>query len=152
MIMLSSSPIDPGRLIEEFRATAPEAGALASFTGYVRGEGGAVSALELEHYPGFAEAQIAAFEAEAVARFGLMAALVVHRVGRLVPGEPIVVAAALAAHRKEAIGAVDFLMDYLKTDAPFWKKETGPEGVRWIEPREADRAARSAWNTETETS
>lgn len=150
MIILSPSAIDPARLIEDFRATARDAGALASFIGYVRGEGGAVASLELEHYPGFAEARIAEFEAEAVERFGLVGALIVHRVGCLLPGEPIVVAAAMAAHRKEAIQAVDFLMDYLKTDAPFWKKETGADGARWIEPRAADRAARAAWIMETE--
>lgn len=151
MILLSALPIDPGALIEDFRAFVPDAGALASFVGYVRGEGGAVTALELEHYPGFAEAQIAAFEAEAMQRFGLLGILIVHRVGRMLPGEAIVAVAAMAGHRKEALQAVDFVMDYLKTDAPLWKKETGPEGPRWIEPRAADRAARSAWNKENET-
>jgi molybdopterin synthase catalytic subunit len=151
MILLSASPIDPGRLIEEFRTGVPGAGALASFVGYVRGEDGAVSSLELEHYPGFAEAQIAAFEAAAAERFGLLGILIVHRVGRILPQEPIVVVAAMARHRKEAIQAVDFVMDYLKTDAPLWKKETGPGGPRWIEPRAADRQARAGWNKENET-
>lgn len=151
MIVLTPSAIDPGQLINDFRASVREAGALASFVGYVRGEGGGVSALELEYYPGFAEIQITAFETEAFRRFDLVGVLIVHRVGKLLPGEPIVVAAAMAAHRKEAIQAVDFLMDCLKTDAPFWKKETGPDGEHWIEPRATDQAARAAWTKETET-
>lgn len=149
MILLSASPIDPIRLIADFRAQEAPAGALASFVGYVRDEGGVVSALTLEHYPGFAEKQVAAFADDAAARFGLKGVLIAHRVGRMLPEEPIVVVAALADHRKEAIQAVDFLMDYLKTSAPFWKKEERPGETRWIEPRAGDHAAHAAWSKET---
>jgi molybdopterin synthase catalytic subunit len=119
------------------------AGALASFVGLVRGDG--VSALELEHYPGFTEAEIARIEALARARFDVLDILVIHRFGTLAPGEPIVLAAALSRHRAAAFDCVRFLMDYLKTDAPFWKREITADGARWIEPRDDDRAARKDW-------
>lgn len=145
MIRVSSAPFDPQAELAAFMAGHREAGALASFVGLCRAEDGAVTSLHLDHYPGFTESEIAKIEAEARARFDLIDTLVVHRSGTVTAGDPIVLAAALSAHRKAALQAVDFLMDYLKTGAPFWKRETGPGGERWIEPRADDYEARAQW-------
>ncbi|HYD89296.1 MAG TPA: molybdenum cofactor biosynthesis protein MoaE [Vitreimonas sp.] len=123
-----------------------DAGALATFVGYCRAQSGGadVTQLELQHYPGFTEAEVRRL-AEAVAgRHDLIDLLVVHRVGVIPAGEPIVLVAALSAHRAAAFKAVEELMDYLKTDAPIWKRESGPAGARWIEPTERDRARRAS--------
>jgi molybdopterin synthase catalytic subunit len=145
MIRVSAGPFDPHVETAAFAADHKEAGALASFVGLCRAEGGAVATLHLDHYPGFTEAEIANIDAEARTRFDLIDTLIIHRSGAVSPGEPIVLAAALAAHRKAALQAVDFLMDYLKTSAPFWKRESGPDGGRWIEPRTEDYQARAEW-------
>jgi molybdopterin synthase catalytic subunit len=145
MIKVSEAPFDPQAALAAFAEGRKEAGALASFVGLCRAEAGAVITLHLDHYPGFTEAEIAKIEAEARARFDLIDTLVIHRCGTVRPGEPIVLAAALSSHRKAALQAVDFLMDYLKTGAPFWKRESGPEGERWIEPRADDYRARDEW-------
>jgi len=145
MIRIQAEPFDPYTELARFAQRAPGAGAIANFIGVVRSEGDQVSALTLDHYPGFTETEIARIEAQARARFGLIDALVIHRHGRMAPGESIVLVAAAAGHRKPALQAVDFLMDYLKTDAPFWKREEGQAGARWIEPRADDRAARESW-------
>jgi molybdopterin synthase catalytic subunit len=154
MIRVQSEPFDPHAEAAAFSAGRAEAGALATFTGSVRNtahaskEGGEeVTALELEHYPGFTEAKIAEIEAEARRRFDVIDTLVIHRYGRMARGEPIVFVAALSVHRREALQAVDFLMDRLKTDAPFWKKEVRAAGApEWIEPRADDREARARWD------
>lgn len=127
---------------------ASGAGAVASFVGLVRG-GDDLVALELEHYPGFTEAEIARIEAAARERFDLIDTRIVHRYGAMKPGEAIVLVAASSKHRRDALLAVDFLMDYLKTDAPFWKREIRADGAQWIEPRADDRVARAAWETKT---
>jgi molybdopterin synthase catalytic subunit len=145
MIKVLPSPFDPQAALAAFTAGHREAGALASFVGLCRAEAGAVTTLHLDHYPGFTEAEIGRIEAEARARFDLIDTLVIHRCGNVHPGEPIVLAAALSSHRKAALQAVDFLMDYLKTQAPFWKRESGPDGERWIEPRADDYQARDEW-------
>ncbi len=121
-------------------------GAVASFVGTVRerghpGAGEPVQALELEHYPGMTEASIEAMIDAAQARFDIRAARVVHRVGLLQPGEQIVLVAVSSAHRGQAFQACEFIMDYLKTQAPFWKKETTPSGARWVDARVADDEA-----------
>lgn len=144
-IRIEDASFDPAEEIGAFRRACADIGALASFTGYVRGEMGDVDALVLEHYPGFTEARIEDIATQAQDRFDLAHVLIIHRHGAMHPGDPIVLVAAASDHRKDAIQAVDFLMDYLKTDAPFWKKETGAGGEKWIEPREADRMARGAW-------
>jgi molybdopterin synthase catalytic subunit len=118
---------------------------VASFTGVARAEAGATTALELEAYPGFTEAEIGRFAEAARERFGLADLLILHRVGRIAPGEPIVFVATAAAHRREAFEACDYLMDYLKSRAPFWKKEHGPAGERWIEPHARDHADIARW-------
>ena len=154
MIRIQSAPFDPHAEAAAFSAGRAEAGALATFTGSVRKSAQAgsseVTALELEHYPGFTEAKIAQIEGEARKRFDVLDLMVIHRHGRMAPGEAIVFVAALSRHRREALQAVDFLMDQLKTDAPFWKKEVRGDGPpEWIEPRSDDRAARARWDADT---
>ena len=124
-------------------------GAVASYVGTVRdrhrGAAGEVSAMELEHYPGMTEKAIEAMIDEAKRRFDIRGARVVHRVGPLAPGDQIVLVVVSSAHRGPAFQACEFLMDYLKTQAPFWKKETTPEGARWVDARVADDAALARW-------
>ena len=123
-------------------------GAVATFTGTVRdrsGSQGAISAMELEHYPGMTERAIEAMIEQAQQRFDIRGARVIHRVGLLQPGEQIVLVAVTSAHRGQAFQACEFLMDYLKTQAPFWKKETSAEGSFWVDARVADDAALARW-------
>ncbi len=128
-------------------------GAVASFVGTVRERGNPaggerVSAMELEHYPGMTERAIEAMLDAAHARFDIRGARVVHRVGRLAPGEQIVLVAVTSAHRGQAFQACEFIMDYLKTQAPFWKKETTPSGAHWVDARVADDEALARWGIE----
>ncbi|MCR5877813.1 molybdenum cofactor biosynthesis protein MoaE [Phenylobacterium sp. J367] len=145
-IRLTFDPFDPGALLTEFCRGRAEVGAVASFTGLARAEAGSTTTLELEAYPGFTEAAIDKIAGEATRRFGLLDHLILHRVGRIAPGEAIVFVATAARHRREAFEACDFLMDYLKSRAPFWKKEVGPDGERWIEPRDQDHADIARWD------
>ena len=133
--------------VAALRALDHGVGAVASFVGTMRNHshGTPASAMELEHYPGMTERAIEAMIDDAVARFELHAARVVHRVGRLLPGEQIVLVAVTAAHRGQAFRGCEFLMDYLKTQAPFWKKETTPDGARWVDARVADDEALRRW-------
>lgn len=155
MIRVQTEPFDPHAESAAFARGRGEAGALATFVGSVRdsahscsGMGDTVTALELESYPGFTEKQIAKIEADARARFDVIDTLVIHRHGRMMPGEAIVLVAALSKHRREALQAVDYLMDRLKTEAPFWKREVRPDGTEWIEPRADDREAHARWTKE----
>ena len=127
----------------EAAALEAGAGAVVTFTGIVRG--GDVAAMTLEHYPGMTEAALAEIEAEAHTRWPLSGVTIVHRVGRLLPGERIMMVAAASAHRQAAFEAAEFLMDYLKTRAPFWKKEETGAGARWVDAREADESAARRW-------
>jgi molybdopterin synthase catalytic subunit len=145
MIRLTEQAFDPGALLSGFCQGRMEVGAVASFTGLARAEAGAAAILELEAYPGFTEAAIGEIADQARARFGLADLLILHRVGKIAPGEAIVFVATAASHRREAFEACDFLMDYLKSRAPFWKKEHGPQGERWIEPRAQDHADIARW-------
>jgi molybdopterin synthase catalytic subunit len=145
MISLSEEPFDPGALLSGFCQGRAEVGAVASFTGLARAEAGAATVLELEAYPGFTEAEIGRIAETARERFGLIDLMIRHRVGRIAPGEPIVFVATASTHRRQAFEACDFLMDYLKSRAPFWKKEHGPDGARWIEPRPEDHADVARW-------
>ncbi len=122
-------------------------GAVCSFIGTVRdrNDGSPISAMELEHYPGMTEKAIEAMIDEAIERFDIYAARVIHRVGLLQPLDQIVMVAVTSAHRGEAFQACEFLMDYLKTQAPFWKKEQTPEGARWVDARVSDDAALAKW-------
>ena len=147
MIALSPDPIDPARLLAEFIAASEGAGAIASFTGLVRNahDGARVEGLWLDHHERItAEAMVEIGEA-ARARFALTALAIVHRVGAVGPGEPIVFVAAAAAHRRAAFDAVDYMMDRLKTDAPLWKRETRGDGEHWIEARADDHRDRARW-------
>ena len=146
MITLTNEAFEPGEILTAFCAGRDETGAVASFTGLARAEKGQALALELEAYSGFTDVAIAAFADEAKTRFGLQDYRIVHRVGRVVPGEAIVFVATAAGHRRAAFEACDFLMDYLKSRAPFWKKEHGPDGGRWIEPTARDRTDVERWD------
>ncbi|OXE35049.1 MAG: molybdenum cofactor biosynthesis protein MoaE [Phenylobacterium zucineum] len=147
MITLTATAFDPGALLSDFCHGRTETGAVASFVGLARAEGGTAMALELEAYPGFTEARISQHVAAAKTRFALQDVLIVHRIGPIAPGEPIVFVATAAPHRRAAFEACDFLMDYLKSRAPFWKKETGPDGARWIAPRPQDLTDLARWET-----
>ena len=146
MIRLTDQRFDPGALLSDFCQGRSETGAVATFTGIARGEAGAATALELEAYSGFTEREIGRIAADAKARFGLDDFAILHRVGRIAPGEPIVFVATAARHRRAAFEACDYLMDYLKSRAPFWKKEHGPDGARWVEPRAQDHADIARWD------
>ena len=146
-VRLQSERFDAGALLNGFCEGRAETGAVVSFTGLVRAEQGQVQALELEAYPGFTEAEIGRTADAALARFGVQDVLVVHRIGKIEPGEPIVFVAAAAAHRRAAFLAADHLMDYLKTQAPFWKKSHDADGARWIEPTPADHEDAARWES-----
>ena len=143
---MQTEAFDAGALLSQFSLGRTRSGGIVSFTGLARDvtDGAGVSTLELDAYPGFTEPAIAVMEAEARARFAVQDLLIVHRYGPIAPGEAIVFVAA-AEHRRAAFEAADFLMDCLKTKAPFWKKETGPGGERWIEPRPSDYEDAERW-------
>lgn len=141
-VVVSPAPIDVAG--ELARVEADGAGAVASFTGLVRGDDG-VELLELEHYPGATERALEALAEEACARWSLLAATVVHRVGPMRPGERIVFVGTAAPHRAAALDACTFLIDRLKTGAPFWKRETRGGAARWVEARTSDDAAAARW-------
>lgn len=130
-----------------FRAGDARIGAVASFLGLVRdlNDGASVSAMTLEHYPGMTEKALEAIVAEAKQRWNIYDALVIHRVGPLKPCDQIVLVAVSSAHRGEAFAACEFIMDYLKTRAPFWKKEDTPDGGRWVDARDSDDSAAARW-------
>jgi molybdopterin synthase catalytic subunit len=146
MIRLTFEAFDPGALVSEFCRGRAEVGAVATFTGLARAEQGATTTLELEAYPGFTENEIRKIADQARVRFSLLDLAILHRVGKIAPGEPIVFVATAATHRREAFEACDFLMDYLKSKAPFWKKEHGPAGARWVEPRPQDHEDAARWD------
>ena len=145
-IRVLQTPFDPGAELNAFLAASHGAGAAATFTGVVRSRpDDPITSLTLECYPELAINQLTAIVAQATERFGLLAATVIHRYGTLGPGEPIVQVMTLAPHREAAFQGAEFLMDYLKTDAPFWKQETGPKGTHWVEAKNADDKARARW-------
>ena len=144
-VAVQSAPFDPGAELTAFTAGVRGAGAVVSFTGLVRDEGGSLSGMEIEHYPGMTEKAIAGMVEEAVARWTLSDALVIHRYGPLKPGEAIMMVATAAPHRGDAFAAAEFLMDYLKSRAPFWKKETGAGGGAWVAAKDADEEALKRW-------
>lgn len=146
-VRIQIEDFDLGREVASLRAGDAGVGAVASFIGTVRerSEGTTVSRMELEHYPGMTERAIEAMIDEAMRRFQIRSARVVHRVGTLDVGDQIVLVVASSAHREQAFRACEFLMDYLKTQAPFWKKETTPEGARWVDARVSDDAALARW-------
>ncbi len=143
-VAILDQALAPEPLLRTFRGGLSDVGALVSFTGIVRADGG-VRALTLSHYPRYTEKQIAAFIRIARERFDLTAAGVWHRVGTMTPGEPIVLVAVAALHRRAAFEGADYVMDYLKSAAPFWKKEERADGSHWIEPTAQDLADRQRW-------
>jgi molybdopterin synthase catalytic subunit len=149
-VVVQREDFDFAAEISALRAGDTRVGAVCSFIGTVRdrNDGLNVSELELEHYPGMTEKSIEAMIDEAFARFDLYAARVIHRIGPLQPLDQIVMVAVTSAHRGESFQACEFLMDYLKTQAPFWKKEQTPEGARWVDARVSDEAALAKWGIE----
>ena len=146
-VVVQTADFDLAAEIATLRAGDAGIGAVASFIGTVRdrNDGNGVSAMELEHYPGMTESAIEAMIDSACERFDIIGARVIHRVGMLQPQDQIMMVAVTSAHRGAAFQACEFLMDYLKTQAPFWKKEQTPEGARWVDARSADDAAIARW-------
>jgi len=148
VILVSKSPFDPGAEANRLQAAHTEAGAMVTFTGLVRSRpDDPITALILECYEDLARNELAAIRDAAMARFGLIDAAIIHRHGRLVPGETIMMVMTLAPHRQPAFDGAQFLMDYLKTDAPFWKQEETAAGLRWVEAKAEDDAARERWKS-----
>ena len=146
-VRVQTADFDVGREIAALRAGDARVGAVSSFVGTVRdvNDAATVSTLTLEHYPGMTEKALAAIVDDAKARFDILEALVVHRVGELKPTDQIVLVVVTGAHREAAFDACRFLMDYLKTKAPFWKKEVTPDGARWVDARASDDEAAARW-------
>ena len=147
-VRIQSEAFDAGAEIERLRRASPRIGALASFVGVVRdqNEEADVQAMVLEHYPGMTEQSIEAIVREAMDRWSLIDASVVHRTGRLEPQDPIVLVVTASAHRRQAFEACEFIMDYLKTRAPFWKRESTRQGERWVGSRDSDEEAARRWS------
>ncbi len=148
-VVIQNADFDLSREIAALRANDAGVGAVCSFVGTVRertaGTAGSIRSMELEHYPGMTEKAIEAMIDAAHQRFDLLGARVIHRIGLLQPQDQIVLVAVTSAHRGESFQACEFLMDYLKTQAPFWKKEHGPDGARWVDARVSDDAALAKW-------
>jgi molybdopterin synthase catalytic subunit len=146
-VRVQTADFDLGVETARLRAGDARVGAVVAFVGTVRdlNDGAQVAAMELEHYPGMTEKALEDITEQARARWPLFGTLVIHRVGPLLPLDQIVLVAVTAAHRGDAFAACEFIMDYLKTDAPFWKKEDTPEGARWVDARVTDDKARARW-------
>jgi molybdopterin synthase catalytic subunit len=144
-IAVQAEGFDAGAELAAFATGRREVGAVVTFSGLVRDSAGDLVAMEIEHYPGMTERAIRAIAEEAAARWHLADCLVIHRFGRLVPGEAIMMVATAAPHRSDAFAAAEFLMDYLKSRAPFWKKEITQSGAEWVAAKDADEAALTRW-------
>jgi molybdopterin synthase catalytic subunit len=146
-IRIQQEDFDLGAELAALRGGDTRVGGLAAFVGLVRdmNEGESIHGMTLEHYPGMTEKALEKIVAEASERWALNNALVIHRIGPLKPADQIVLVAVTSAHRKEAFAACEFIMDYLKTRAPFWKKEETPDGGRWVDARESDEEAAGRW-------
>jgi len=146
-VRVQREPFDAAAEAATLTERRADIGALVTFTGLCRDEGGRLSALELEHYPGMAEDEISRVAQEAARRWPIVAATAIHRTGKIAPGEPIVFVATISAHRAAAFAAAEFLMDFLKTRAPFWKKEHALDGATgdWVEAKDEDDAALERW-------
>jgi len=146
-VRVQQEDFDAGAEIARVRAGNPRVGAVAAFVGVVRdmNEGSAVADMELEHYPGMTEKALAEIVDQAHSRWKFHDALIIHRVGKLQPLDQIVLVVVTSAHRGDAFAACEFIMDYLKTQAPFWKKEKTPDGARWVEARASDDKAAERW-------
>jgi len=146
VIRVQHEDFDIGAEIAALKAGRTDIGAIVSFTGTVRDAADTITEMTLEHYPGMTEKELERIEKEAHARWPLQASLIVHRTGTLRPGDNIVLVVSASAHRDAAFDAARFLMDYLKTSASFWKRETGPQGSKWVEAKASDEAARRHWS------
>lgn len=146
-IQVQTQAFDLNSEVAALHAANPKVGAVAAFLGLVRdvNEGDGVATLTLEHYPGMTEKALAKIVEEAKSRWDMLDCTVIHRVGEMKPTEPIVLVAVASSHRQDAFAACEFIMDFLKTQAPFWKKEVTPDGERWVEARESDDAAAARW-------
>lgn len=146
-VRVQEADFDLGAELALLRAGDPRVGALASFVGLVRdlNDGARVTEMTLEHYPGMTEKALEEIVAEAKTRWDIYGALVIHRVGPLKPCDQIVLVAVTSAHRGEAFAACEFIMDYLKTRAPFWKREATPDGAHWVDARDSDDSAATRW-------
>jgi molybdopterin synthase catalytic subunit len=149
MIRVQQENFDIGAEIERVRAGRTDIGAIVSFTGTVRdtAKGETITEMTLEHYPGMTEKELERIEKEANERWPLQASLIIHRYGPMKPGENIVLVVTASPHRQAAFEAAEFLMDFLKTNAPFWKKEAGPDGGDWVDARDSDDAVLKRWET-----
>jgi molybdopterin synthase catalytic subunit len=145
VIRIQEEDFDIGAEIAALRSGRTNIGAIVSFTGTVRDQAGDVTEMTLEHYPGMTETELARIEQDAQANWPLQASLIVHRVGTLKPGDNIVLVIAASAHRNAAFDAARFIMDYLKTRAPFWKRESSPSGDRWVAAKHSDDDATTRW-------
>ncbi|RME16238.1 MAG: molybdenum cofactor biosynthesis protein MoaE [Alphaproteobacteria bacterium] len=143
-VRVQSEDFDPATELAGFGAEG-DVGAIVTFSGIVRGTGG-LSRMEIEHYPGMTQSAIEKIVAEAERRWALDDCLVIHRHGEMVPGERIMMVATASRHRQDAFAAAEFLMDYLKSRAPFWKKEFGPDGAAWVAAKDSDEAALTRWS------
>ncbi len=152
-VRVQQEVFDLGHETLKLRGDDPQVGALVSFVGLVRdlNDEQTVSQMTLEHYPGMTEKALSSLENEARQRWKIIDALIIHRVGKLLPGDPIVLVAVTSAHRRDAFDACQFLIDALKTSAPFWKKETTPDGDRWVDARESDDESLARWKISNET-
>ncbi|SFD36782.1 molybdenum cofactor biosynthesis protein MoaE [Paracidovorax konjaci] len=150
-VSIQAQDFDVSTELAALRAQDARVGAVCCFVGTVRdrSDGDAVASMELEHYPGMTEKSIEAMVAEALRRFDIFAARVVHRVGLLAPQDQIVLVAVTSAHRGQSFQACEFLMDWLKTQAPFWKKEATPQGARWVDARVSDDTALARWGIDS---
>lgn len=144
-ISVQHEDFDVGHEIDLLSKDAGEVGAVASFVGLVRDDGKTLSSMTLEHYPGMTEKALAEIANQANQRWSLLGVRVIHRIGRLMPGDRIVLVVVSSKHRGDAFAACEFIMDYLKTQAPFWKKEETPDGGRWVDARESDGEAAGRW-------
>lgn len=147
VIKVQTDDFDVAQVLADLRSNKPQVGAIVSFVGLVRdiNDGADVSKLTLEHYPEMTEKALRLIVDEAKKRWDVMDAVVIHRVGTLLPTDQIVLVAISSAHRQAAFSACEFIMDYLKTEAPFWKKETNNQGARWVEARASDDEAKARW-------
>jgi molybdopterin synthase catalytic subunit len=147
VVRIQTEDFDVGVEVNAMRLSHPNIGAVVSFVGQVRdlNDGDHVAAMTLEHYPGMTEKSLSGIVEQALARWSIADALIVHRVGKLKPLDQIVLVLVASAHRKDAFAACEFMMDFLKTEAPFWKKEQTPNGERWVEAKDSDDQAKNRW-------
>ncbi|NDR57265.1 molybdenum cofactor biosynthesis protein MoaE [Aliiruegeria sabulilitoris] len=144
-VRVQEAPFAAGAELDRFTARAEGAGAVVSFSGIVRDDSGQLTEMRIEHYPGMTEKALESIAGQAVERWALADALVIHRFGTMKPGEQIMMVATAARHRKHAFEAAEFLMDYLKSRAPFWKQERGPDGTEWVAAKQDDEDALTRW-------